>query len=371
MKTVLVETKLYSGIRKIKLTFQYDAEVIRKVKAIFGSHWSLPNHCWYLPYSDGSIKALGDIKDELEISLIGYDQLKEERKFKYFDRWLFGEKKESVILFRNYLITQRYSDKSITTYTDALKTFLSFTGNKSIGEIDHEDIIRFSKDYILKNGYSLSYQNQVMSAIKLFYCDIIKKDINIKEINRPRRSMNLPEVFSIIEIEKLLNSIKNLKHRAAICLIYACGLRRGELINLKSSSIDSGRRVLIIKGAKGNKDRLVPLPWKMILLLREYFREYRPVNWLFEGAEAGRQYSESSLREAFMHGMKEAGIYRKLSLHSLRHSYATHLLENGTDLRFIQVLLGHKSSRTTEIYTHVSAKAIEQITSPFEKLNLK
>jgi integrase/recombinase XerD len=126
----------------------------------------------------------------------------------------------------------------------------------------------------------------------------------------------------------------------------------------------------MVKGAKGNRDRIVPLPMSLIELLREYYRQYRPLIWLFEGSESGRQYSETSLREAFMRGMEQAGICKKLTLHSLRHSYATHLLESGTDLRYIQVLLGHRSSRTTEIYTHVSSRAIERIRSPFENLRL-
>ena len=153
-------------------------------------------------------------------------------------------------------------------------------------------------------------------------------------------------------------------------MIYACGLRRNELINLKITSIDSNRKLLIIKGAKGNKDRNVPLPESMIVLLREYYKIYRPKDWLFEGQLAGMPYSETSLREAFVRAMEESGNRKRLTLHSLRHSYATHLLENGIDLRFIQVLLGHKSSKTTEIYTHVSAKAIERIKSPFENLKL-
>jgi integrase/recombinase XerD len=150
----------------------------------------------------------------------------------------------------------------------------------------------------------------------------------------------------------------------------ACGLRRNELLNLKISAIDSNRKVLTIKGGKGNKDRVVPLPERMIIMLREYYKEYRPVFWLFEGKDKGSQYSEATLREIFEIAKRKARITKKLTLHSLRHSYATHLLENGVDLRYIQELLGHKSSKTTEIYTHVTQKAIEKIKSPFDNLKL-
>jgi integrase/recombinase XerD len=128
--------------------------------------------------------------------------------------------------------------------------------------------------------------------------------------------------------------------------------------------------MLKVRAGKGNRDRLVPLPESMILLLRTYYKVYRPGVWLFEGIVSGTPYSETSLREAFKLAMKNAGIKKKLTLHSLRHSYATHLLENGVDLRYIQVLLGHKSSKTTEIYTHVTARSLESIQSPFEKLKI-
>jgi integrase/recombinase XerD len=137
------------------------------------------------------------------------------------------------------------------------------------------------------------------------------------------------------------------------------------------NAIDSNRKLLIIRGGKGKKDRVVPLPESLIVMLREYYKLYRPTSWLFEGAEKGRQYSEASLREVFEVAKKRAKITRRMTLHCLRHSYATHLLENGVDLRFIQELLGHSSSKTTEIYTHVTRKSIEKIKSPFDSLNLK
>lgn len=180
----------------------------------------------------------------------------------------------------------------------------------------------------------------------------------------------MPEVFAPEEVEVFLRTIRNIKHKAVMALIYACGLRRGEVLNLRISAVDSKRRMLCIKEAKGNKDRLVPLPEGIIILLREYYKECRPLIWLFEGNVRGKQYSESSLRETFVKVKKKAGLRKKLTLHRLRHSYATHLLENGVDLRFIQELMGHRSSKTTEIYTHVTTKSIEKIKSPFENLKI-
>jgi len=153
-----------------------------------------------------------------------------------------------------------------------------------------------------------------------------------------------------------------------LSLIYSCGLRRSELLNLKARHIESNRNVLLIKAAKGKKDRIAPLSDKTIALLREYFKLYKPKIWLFEGQQMGAQYSEKSLESVLKQAVKKAKISKPVSLHWLRHSYATHLLEAGTDLRYIQEILGHSSSRTTEIYTHVSIKSLQNIISPFDNL---
>jgi integrase/recombinase XerD len=153
-----------------------------------------------------------------------------------------------------------------------------------------------------------------------------------------------------------------------LSLVYACGLRRSEVLNIKASEIDSKRKLLLIRNAKGRKDRIAPLSDKLIAMLREYYTMYKPKTWLFEGQEKGEQYTGSSLQEVLKKAIKTAKINKPVSLHWLRHSYATHLLEAGTDLRYIQELLGHKSSRTTEIYTHVSTKSLQNIKTPFDDL---
>jgi integrase/recombinase XerD len=178
----------------------------------------------------------------------------------------------------------------------------------------------------------------------------------------------LPNVLSKEEAAAILKAPKNVKHKAMLSLIYACGLRRSELLHLKPTDVDSKRNLLIIRNAKGYKDRVTPLSEKIIVLLREYYKEYKPKYWLFEGQKSGEAYSETSLQEVLKATIEKAGIKKPVTLHWLRHSYATHLLENGTDLRYIQELLGHKSSKTTEIYTHVSVKSIQKIKSPFDDL---
>jgi integrase/recombinase XerD len=185
---------------------------------------------------------------------------------------------------------------------------------------------------------------------------------------RPRREHKLPNVLSKEEVKAVLEALSNPKHKLMLSLIYACGLRRSELLNLKPQDVDSKRGLLMIRQGKGRKDRMTPLPERIVEMLRDYYKGYRPKVWLFEGQKPGTQYSPTSLQEVLKTGLEKSGVKRNATLHWLRHSYATHLLENGTDLRYIQELLGHKSSKTTEIYTHVTDNSIKKIRSPFDDL---
>ncbi len=209
-----------------------------------------------------------------------------------------------------------------------------------------------------------------MNSLKLFFLNIQNKKLEIELIHRPKREKLLPNVLSKEEVKAILNAHKNIKHRMMLSLIYSCGLRRSELLNLKPNDIDSKRNLIMIKQSKGRKDRIVQLSEKILAMLRLYYQLERPKVWLFEGQQSGEQYSEKSLESVLKQALAKAKIKKPVSLHWLRHSYATHLLEAGTDLRFIQELLGHSSSKTTEIYTHVSTKSIQNIKSPFDDLEI-
>ncbi len=263
---------------------------------------------------------------------------------------------------------KRYSSSTIKSYTDSVKSFLGYSWSKKLSEIGNDDMVNYMNDHIIANGLSFSLQNQVINATKLFFREIVKSRIEIDKLERPRREHKLPNVLSKDEIKAILTAPVNLKHRAILSLIYACGLRRSELLNLKPCDIDSKRGFLIIRQSKGRKDRLVPISEKTILLIREYYIAYRPEKWLFEGYPKGEKYSETSVSKILKKCCRAANIKKPVTPHWLRHSYATHLLEAGTDLRFIQELLGHKSSKTTEIYTHVSENSLIKIKSPFHDL---
>ena len=204
--------------------------------------------------------------------------------------------------------------------------------------------------------------------IIIYFKTIKYTKIEIDKIHRPKRAKVLPNVLSKEEVKTILEAHNNIKHKMMLSLIYSCGLRCGELLSLKPIHIDSKRNIVVLKNAKGQKDRIVPLSLKILEMLRNYYKAFRPTTYLFEGQTAGMPYDSRSLQLVLKQALKKAGITKPVTLHWLRHSYATHLLESGTDLRYIQELLGHSSSKTTEIYTHVSTKSIQQIKSPFDDL---
>ena len=275
---------------------------------------------------------------------------------------------QHLISFKNYMNFRRYSQNTVKTYSDALEVFFRFFNDRPPEIINIDDLIQFNTEYILKKNLSASYQNQVINAIKLFYRNRFNRTMEVDFIQRPRREKRLPNVLSKNEVKSILEAPTNLKHRAMLSLIYACGLRRSELLNLTLKDILSDRGLLFIRQSKGKKDRVVPISIKLIEMLRDYYIAYKPKTWLFEGQEVGKKYSERSIQLVLNQAVEKAKIVKPVSLHWLRHSYATHLLENGTDLRYIQELLGHSSSRTTEIYTHVSTRNLQQIRSPFDDL---
>lgn len=333
---------------RIGVKFEKDKDLIRRIKLIPDARWSAQKKLWHIPDTKENRERFHIIqKQDTTLSAEGEDHLRQ------FIRWLSSK---------------RYSPNTIKTYSDALKSFLVYYRTKDICEITNADVLDFNNEYILKRKLSASYQNQVTNAIKLYFRTVRDTRIEVDKIDRPKKPKTLPNVLSKEEIKIILDAPTNIKHKTMLCLIYSCGLRRSELLHLKPTDIDSKRNIVIIRQAKGKKDRIAPLSPKILELLRIYFKEYRPTNFLFEGQEKGVQYSERSLEEVLKKSIRLANIKKPVTLHWLRHSYATHLLESGTDLRLIQELLGHNSSRTTEIYTHVSTKSLQQVKSPFDDL---
>ena len=352
--------------------FPYDKELISSIKTIREAQWNSNERAWIIPsetkLTDLIFKTFKGVA-WIHLKRSQHVPVKKRTEGEPLKRCQQQIEKTPIITaFINYLRSRRYSENTIDTYSDAMNVFLNFTGQKPIEDIDNNDVIRFNNDYILARGLSASYQNQVVNAIKLFFDKIAHKRLIIEQLHRPRAEKKLPNVLSKEEVKSILEAPLNIKHRTMLSIIYACGLRRSELLNLSLKDIHRERMILIIRQSKGKKDRIVPLSEKLLNMISDYLKASRPTNWLFEGQNAGEQYSEKSLENVLKQSVLKAGITKPVSLHWLRHSYATHLLENGTDLRYIQELLGHNSSRTTEIYTHVSTKSIQKIKSPFDDL---
>lgn len=270
--------------------------------------------------------------------------------------------------YKIHLEAKRYSASTKQSYVHMVELYLSYFGEKDPTQITNDEVQQFISEHIVQYGYSSSYQRQMIGAIKSFYIDRFETTLNLETIPIPRREQKLPKVLSTTEVRKILDCTMNSKHKAILTLLYGCGLRVGELIKLNVSDINEERKVLEINRAKGNKERLIPLSDKIIEVLRIYCTKYKPKMYLFEGQQLGMPYSAKSVNQVLKNSARKANIKKNVHAHMLRHSFATHLLESGVDIRYIQVLLGHKSSKTTEIYTYVSKKHLDKIINPFDQL---
>lgn len=336
---------VHKGEKRIAVYFEKNADLISRIKKIENARWSQQKLAWHIPDTEENRIRFKIIPNAYTLpSEEGIAQIEK---------------------FKQHLRSKRYSESTIGSYSEALKSFLVFYREKPISEIDKEDVIIYNNDYLLKNKLSATYQNQIVNAIKLFFNILKDSKINTSEIHRPKTAKTLPNVLSKEETLKLIDFTSNLKHKTLLALIYSSGLRISEALNMKIIDIDSQRMLIHVKNAKGKKDRYTLLSTKVLALLREYYTIYKPKTFIFEGQNGG-QYSSRSAQNVLQQSALKAGIQKHISLHTLRHSFATHLLENGTDLRYIQDLLGHSSPKTTMIYTHVSSVSLKKIINPFD-----
>lgn len=256
--------------------------------------------------------------------------------------------------FKNILRVRNYSQNTIINYCSHIKEFLS-NFNSDIYHISVDDVLTFMNN---KKFSSVSQQNQYISSIKLLYSTLLGHKIKINTITRPRNEKRLPQIIDKDFLLNKINEIKNIKHKAIISLTYSTGLRVSEIINLKISDVDSKRMIIIVKQGKGRKDRIVPLSLNILTLLREYYKTYKPIEYLFNGQNSLR-YSTTSCNK-----IVKKYLGNDIHFHLLRHSCFTTLLENGTDLRIIQKIAGHNNIKTTEIYTHVSTNLLNNVQLP-------
>ena len=275
----------------------------------------------------------------------------------------------AVTALEQVLLLKRYSWRTIKSYKNCFRGFIRHYDQIKPSKITRQQINDYLTLLIKERKISVSHQSQIMSAIKMFYANVVNQEEKIRNLFQPKPPKKLPQVFTEEEVTLLLRSVANLKHRCMLMLVYSAGLRLGEAINLRLSDLQPTQNRLYVRGGKGKKDRCTLLSAKVWGQLKTYIELYNPVEWVFEG-QTGGQYSERSLQEIFTKAKLRSNVNPGATVHTLRHSFATHLLEKGVDLRYIQELLGHESSKTTEIYTHITHKGWDKIKSPIDDLNI-
>lgn len=267
--------------------------------------------------------------------------------------------------FVKILELKRYSKQTINSYKSHLLMVKSHFKGRPFKSISDKELFEFIYHLVNIKGISASYQRQMVGGLKLFYHEIHGRSIPFEYLKVTQQEKKLPVVLSKKEVYKVIENTNNLKHRALLAVIYSAGLRIGELLELKKTDIDSERMLIHIRAAKGKKDRYTMLSKKVLELLRKYYKEYKPKEYLFEGQKGGK-YSAESAGQFFKRALKKSKIEKPATLHTLRHSFATHLLEEGVGITHIQKLLGHSNITTTLIYTHIANESIQKIKSPFD-----
>lgn len=335
----------------IWIKFGYDSAKIRKVKAA-GGRWSSSEKCWHVPANNHFRQQFG-----LAVPPVGKQVL---ARLSPYNAQQLNRVKEQLQL-------KAYSPATIRTYLVEFAQLLYVLKNVPADSLSYERL----RSYILYcvNELKIS-ENQLhsrLNAIKFYYEQVLNKQKFTAEIPRPKKPSTLPKVLSEKEVLKIFDAVKNDKHLLMLELCYGMGLRVSEIVKLKVSDINSHRMQVLVEGAKGKKDRYVPLPASVLQRLRTYYRAYRPNKYLFEG-QYGGQYSIRSVQAVFKAAMAKARVNKPVGIHGLRHSYATHLLEAGTDMTFIQRLLGHRDIKTTQRYAHVGQAQLNAVRSPLDKL---
>lgn len=338
----------------IKVIFPFNPELVMKIKSISGRKWNPDGKYWIVPNTPDILNRLLKIFENENIHIDP-------------ELWCDQKKYDFPDLMKQ-LTARKYSPKTQKAYLHHNKALITFAG-KSPSEITNEDITDYLVHLSETKNAATATINQTINALKFYYGEILKKKF-IYEIVRPKKDKKLPVILSKEEIAKIINSVDNLKHKTILMTVYSAGLRVSEVVKLRPEDIDSKRMLIFIKGSKGRKDRYTLLSETALKVLQQYLQAYKPKKWLFEGANGAKYLSTRTVQAIFEHAKERSGIKKEVSVHSLRHSFATHLLEGGTDLRYIQEILGHAHSKTTEIYTHVSTKNIGKIKSPLDSIKL-
>jgi site-specific recombinase XerD len=347
----------------------YNNVLVALTRSIPTATWSSTNKIWLVtntPENLNIIHTVFDKKASLENRIKKPSKSEtNNQKYKPRERQLTSEQKQLLNNFYSYLKGKRYSKSTINTYIHFTADFIAFHNKAYLKDLDNRSVELFIESEVSIRKMSISSQRQFISALKLFVKFEPTTGITELKLTRPKSSRFLPTILSQTELLRLLQKTSNLKHRTIIIILYSCGLRISELLNLNVSDIDFNRRQIHLKQSKGRKDRYVGLAEISIPILLNYLNTYEPEKYFITSGN-DRPYSASSVRAFLKRNCKKAGITKRVTPHTLRHSYATHLLEQGVDIRYIQTLLGHSRPETTMIYTHVKRQDLLDIKNPLD-----
>jgi len=350
----------------ISIRGKYNRDVYAAIRRLADVRYSKTHGCFYLLYTPDSIRVLREFfLGMCAVEERGWEKITEgdflSRGQEHTDQTRVPSE------YRETLIRNRYSALTTMNYVIQFRSFLKFILPETADTFTEREISSYLLHLVQERKVSLSTQNVAINSIKFFLEHVKQGERRVYYIERPRKEFTLPVVLSAQEVIRLFSNTRNLKHRCLLYLLYSSGLRISELLNLKTWDIDADRKLIYVRAGKGKKDRVTLLSQIAFECLIQYQDHYKPQAWMFEGANGGR-YSERSVNKIIKKSARISGITKRVSAHTLRHSFATHLLEQGTDLRYIQSLLGHENSRTTERYAHVTRKGFEQILSPLDRI---
>ncbi|WP_347174242.1 tyrosine-type recombinase/integrase [Polaribacter uvawellassae] len=369
MTNVSLESFTHNSQHCIAIKFSYNFKAKEYIKKFNGVRWSKTHSTFYIYYTEVRLEDLKIYLTKGNINIItkNKDQFAQ-RITKGIKVELKTLNKEKTEVYRHYLAFlkgKRFSKSTIASYSGFILEFLRFTDQKPVDELNENDVRSYIEWAVNTLNYAVSTHRQMVSGFKHFTYFYPACSIDIDKIYMPKKDRKLPIVLSIEEIILLLQATKNLKHRVVLAILYSSGLRISEVIDLKLSDFDFKRNQLHIQNSKGRKDRYATIAESIFPLIKNYYKTYKPKVYFIENPKGGK-YSPESIRAFLKKSLKLAGITKTVTPHTLRHSYATHMLEQGIGIRHIQELLGHSRPETTMIYTHVTRKDLEQIKSPLD-----
>ncbi|WP_298532129.1 site-specific tyrosine recombinase/integron integrase [uncultured Algibacter sp.] len=370
--TITLKHLLINNKPQIGLKFYTNKSIQIIVKELTDVNWSTEFTMYHVPNTKSNLDEIFSIfKDIAWIDTrYFFDKNRSKALNETFDDSWFHKRKRGTNFkscpssYLQKLELKKYANNTVKTYVSCFEDFINYYHEASIDSLNENDIRAYLL-HLIKLNRSDSYINQAINSIKFYYETVLGFPNRFYSIERPRKSKKLPVVLSKQDIQSMIENTINLKHKCIISLLYSAGLRRSELLNLELTDIDSNRMLIRVRDAKGNKDRYTLLSEKALIDLRLYYKQYKPKTYLFEG-QTKEQYSPNSVGVVVSNAAKKAGIKIPVSAHILRHSFATHLLESGIDIRYIQMLLGHNSTKTTEIYTHVAKNSFDFIKNPLD-----